>query len=218
MIHLVLVDDHDVVREGLQTLLNAQPDICVVGDAADGAIALHLVEQLHPDVLLVDLKLKLDGISGLEVARRTRAISPHTQVVVLSMLTSVAYVAEAMRVGVVGYVGKGAGIVELLAAVRAAAQGKHYLDSQLDHDALDRYLDLTDGLQPDPYEELTIRERDVLALVAQGRTSAEIAAMWVVSRRTVESHRSNMMRKLGLTSQADVIRFAVRRGILVIEE
>ena len=216
MIRVVLVDDHDIVRQGLRSLLEQHADIRVVGDAADGPQALDLVERIRPDVLVVDMSLP--GLSGLEVMRQVRQRLPMIRVVVLSMYSNVAHVAEALRSGAMAYVVKEEGIRELVTAVRAAAQGRHYLVPQLNQSTIDDYLQRSTGVQADPYDTLTKREREVLGLVAQGHTSAEIADRWVVSRRTVEAHRSNMMRKLHLKTQADVICFALRRGLLLVED
>lgn len=216
MIHVILVDDHDMVRQGLRLLLEEQPDIRIVGDVADGEAALALVEKSRPDVLVVDLMLP--DLSGLEVVRIVRQRFPSVGIVVLSMYSNVAHVAEALRTGALAYVVKEAGIRELVTAVREANRGRQYLSSQLDRDAIDEYTAQLTSLQADPFDALTPREREVLVLVAQGHTSAEIAERWVVSRRTVEAHRCHMMNKLGFASQADVVRFAVRRGLLPIEE
>ena len=216
MIRVVLVDDHDIVRQGLRALLEVHPDIHVIGDVADGFRALDLVERTRPDVLVVDLLLP--GLSGLELIRLVRQRLPMVRIVVLSMYSNVAHVAEALRSGALAYVVKEEGIRELVTAVRAAAQDRLYLAPQIDQSAIDEYLERSTGVQADPYDALTPREREVLALVAKGYTSAEIADRWVVSRRTVESHRSHMMRKQHFKTQADVIRFALRRGLLSVEE
>jgi DNA-binding NarL/FixJ family response regulator len=216
MIRVILVDDHDMVRQGLRTLLEEQADIQVAGDAADGSAALDLVERIGPDVLVVDIALP--GLSGFDVTRQVRQRFPGVRVVVLSMHSNVAHVAEALRSGAIAYVVKHEGIRELVTAVRAAALGRPYLSPQCDRAAVDAYLKRTTGKQADLYETLTGREREVLVLVAQGFTNAEIAETWVVSRRTVEAHRSHMMNKLHLKTQADVVRFALRRGLLVVEE
>ena len=216
MIRVVLVDDHDIVRQGLRSLLEEHPDIQVVGDSADGLIALDLVERTRPDVFVVDLSLP--GLPGLEVIRLVRLRTPTVRIVVLSMYSNVAHVAEALRAGAMAYVVKEDGIRELVTAVRAVAQNCQYLTPQLDQSAIDDYLERSTGVQDDPYDTLTPREREVLALVVEGYTSAEIADRWVVSRRTVESHRSHMMRKLHLKTQSDVIRLALRRGLILVEE
>lgn len=207
----------DALREqGLRSLLEEHLDIQVVGDVADGLKALDVVERTHPDVLVLDLLLP--GLSGLELIRLVRQRLPTVRIVVLSMYSNIAHVAEAMRSGAMAYVVKEEGIRELVTAVRSAAQNYHYLTPQLDQSAIDEYLERSTGVQADRYDTLTPREREVLALVTQGYTSAEIAHRWVVSRRTVESHRSHMMHKLHLKTQSDLIRFAVRRGLMGVEE
>ncbi len=216
MIRVVLVDDHDMVRQGLRLLLEEQDDIQVVGDVADGLAALNLVERAKPDVIVVDLMLA--GLSGLEVARHVRQRYPMVQVLVLSMYSNVAHVAAALRIGATAYVVKEAGSRELVTAVRESAQGRQYLSPQLDRKAIQDYQERLNDLHADPFDTLTKRECEVLVLVAEGYTSAEIAERWVVSRRTVETHRAHMMRKLGFSSQADVVRFALRRGLLSIED
>ena len=140
MIRVVIVDDHDIVRQGLRSLLEEHPDILVVGDSADGLVALDLVEITRPDVLVVDLSLP--GLSGLEVIRLVRHHLPTVRVVVLSMYSNVAHVAEALRSGAMAYVVKEGGIRELVTAVRAVAQNLHYLAPQLDQSAIDEYLSL----------------------------------------------------------------------------
>jgi len=216
MIRVVLLDDHDIVRQGIKSLLDAQPDIMVAGDTDDGAKALGLVERYRPNVLVTDFKLT--GIMGLEVTRQVRQRFPNTRVVVLSMYSNVVHVVEALRSGASAYVVKDAGIQELIDAVRAAAADQVYLSSQLDPDAIEDYRRQSEAETINPYDELTKREREVLILVAQGYTSGQIADMWVVSRRTVETQRASMMHKLDLETQADLVRYALRRGLLPHED
>ncbi len=215
MIRVVLVDDHGIVRQGVRTLLEEQADILVIGDCEEGAQALTLVQRMQPDVLVADLMMP--GLGGLDLIQRVRQSNPATQVVVLSMHANVAYVAESLRRGAIGYVIKQADIRELVSAVRAAAGGKRHLSPGIDEAGVRESLRLSATAPIDPLEKLSQRERQVLECVARGHTNAEIAASLGLSRRTVETHRANMMRKLGLESQADVIRFALRRGLLPIE-
>lgn len=216
MIRVILVDDHDMVRQGLRLLLEEDPDVRVVGDVADGEEALRLVERIKPDVLVVDLMLP--GLSGLNVTREVKHRFPMVRVIVLSMYSNVPHVAEALRCGAKAYVVKESGIRELVTAVHEVALGRQYWSPQLDREAVEAYVQRLTDMPADPFDALTQREHEVLVLVAQGHTSAEIAERWVVSPRTVEAHRAHMMKKLGFTSQADVVRFAVRRGLLSIEE
>lgn len=216
MIRVVLVEDHDIVRQGIRLLLEEQPDITVVGDIHTGADGLLLVEQYKPDVLVTDMKLS--GITGLELTRQVRHRFPATQVVVLSMYANVVHVVEALRSGACAYVVKDSGILELVKAVRAAAEGHVHLGPELDLNGIEEYRRQTEAEIANPYETLTRREREVLLLVAQGYTSNQIAELWVVSRRTVETQRASMMHKLNLESQADLVRFALRRGLLPADE
>lgn len=212
MTSIVLGDDHHVVRQGLRALLEAEPDFSVVGEAADGLEVVRLVEKLKPDVLVTDLMM--GGMNGLEAARQVSKVSPHTNVVMLSMHGNESYVIEALRAGAKAYVLKESSSEDLVHAVREAAAGHHYLGSSLSERAIETYMSKSASATQDPYESLTTREREVLHLVAQGRTSIEIAEKIFISRRTVEIHRANMMRKLGLHTKTDLIRYALRRGIL----
>lgn len=212
MITIVLADDHPIVRQGLRALLAAEPGYEVVGEAADGLAAARLVEQLRPAVLVVDLMMP--GLGGLEVIRRVRALPSPPQVIVLSMHADEVYVLDALRSGASAYVLKENDTAELIGAVRAVAAGQRYLSPPLSERAIDSYLRQSHATPLDAFELLTTREREVLRLVAEGHTNAAIAARLSISPRTAETHRANLMRKLGLHSQADLVRFAVRRGLL----
>ncbi len=212
MTTIVLADDHHVVRQGLRTLLEVEPDFHVIGEAANGLEAVKLVESLQPDVLVVDLMM--DDISGLEVTREVSKHSSGTAVVILSMYSNEGYVVEALRNGAKAYVLKESTSNELVRAVHEAAVGRHYLSSSLSERAIEVYKQKLEGTSLDSYDMLTSREREVLYMVVHGNTSAEIAARLCISRRTVEIHRTNIMRKLGLHNQTGLLRFALQRGIL----
>ncbi|HXL15816.1 MAG TPA: response regulator transcription factor [Methylomirabilota bacterium] len=210
---IVLGDDHKIVLRGLRALLEAQPGFTVLGEAADGLKVTSLVERLKPDVLVVDLMMP--GLSGFDVTRRVTKKLPKTHVVILSMYSSEAHVVEALRSGAAAYVLKDASAEELVTAIREAAMGRRYLSAPFSNDLIDSYLKRPGGI--DPYETLTPREREVLHLVAEGLTSGEIAGRLFISPRTAESHRANLMRKLGLRSRTDLVRFAFQRGIVPLE-
>lgn len=209
---LLLADDHRIVRDGLRAILQSEPGFELAGEAADGVEAVRLAERLHPDVAILDLMMP--GLNGLEVTRRVVKQSPRTRVVVLSMHAEQAYVVEALRAGASAYVLKEASAEELVRAIRAAAQGERYLSAPFSEDMLGDYARRTEQKPLDPFEKLTFREREVLQLTAEGHTGAEISERLFISPRTVESHRANLMRKLSVRNQKELIRYAVRRGIL----
>ncbi len=211
MITILLADDHSIVRQGLRALLEVEPDFCIVGEAADGLEVTQLIEYLRPDVLVLDLMMP--GLDGLEVTRRVNQRSPQTRVIILSMYGNEAYVVEVLRNGAAGYVLKKSTADELVRAVRAVVAGQRYLSPPLSEQTIETYMQKADESTQDLYDLLTAREREVLYLVAEGHTNAEIAARLFISPRTVEMHRANLMRKLDLRSQADLIRYALRRGI-----
>ncbi len=209
---IVLAEDHHVVRQGLRALLAAEPEFSVTGEAADGLKAVEVVERLKPDVLIADVMLP--GLNGLEVTRQVRQRFPRTRVVVLSMHANEAYVLEALRNGASGYVVKDASAANLVQAVREAAAGRRYLSPPLSDRAIEAYAQRAAAGPFDPYDILTTREREVLHLTAEGASSSQAAARLSISPRTVETHRANLMRKLSLRTQADLIRYALQRGIL----
>ncbi|MCX6000762.1 MAG: response regulator transcription factor [Chloroflexi bacterium] len=212
---IVIADDHYVVRRGLRTLLESEPGFRIVGEANDGLEAVDLVERLQPGMLVLDLMMP--GLNGLEVARRTRKISPRTDVVVLSMYANEAYVVEALRAGAKAYVLKQSTPEELLQAARAAIGGRLYLSRSISRKNVEAYARDDESTPSDPYDLLTNRERDVLHLAAQGCSSPEIADRLSISRRTVEGHRAALMRKLALHTQTDLVRYALQRGIVTLE-
>jgi two-component system response regulator NreC len=212
-ISIVLGDDHKVILRGLRAVLEAQPGFAVIGEASDGLKVAALVEKLKPDVLVLDLMMP--GLSGFDVTRRVTKRLPKTRVVILTMYSSEPHVIEALRSGAMAYVVKDASAEELVTAIREAAAGRRFLSTPFSSDLIESYLKRPGGT--DPYETLTPREREVLHLVAEGLTSSEIAARLFISPRTAESHRANLMRKLGLRSRTDLVRFAFQRGIVPLE-
>jgi two-component system, NarL family, response regulator NreC len=215
MTSIVLADDHHVVRQGLRALLEAEAGFSIAGEAADGLEAADLVERLKPDVLVVDLMMP--GLNGLEVTRQVSKRSPQTRVILLSMHANEGYVLEALRHGANAYVLKDCTATELTRAVREVAAGRRYLSPPLSERAIEAYLQKSKAATLDVYDTLTGREREVLQLVAEGHSNAEISSRLFISPRTVEIHRANLMRKLGLRNQTDLIRFALRRGIVPLE-
>lgn len=211
---IVVADDHHVVRQGLCVLLKAEPGFSVVGEAADGSEAVELVERLSPDVLLLDLMMP--NLDGLEVTRQVSRRAPRTRVVILSMHANDAYVVEALHHGAVGYVLKDSSAADLILAVHEVMEGRRYLSPPLSERAIDIYVQTGRSESAEAHDQLTCREREVLQLVSEGYTTAEIADRLTLSPRTVEMHRRNLMVKLGLHNQLDVFRYAVQHGIVQI--
>jgi two-component system response regulator NreC len=209
---IVLADDHHLVRQGFRSLLETEPDFAVVGEAADGLEAVRLTEQLQPNILVTDLIMP--ALTGIEVVNQVRRRQPKTQVVVLSMHRNEAYVLECLRHGAAAYVMKDSTAADFVKAIREALAGRRYLSPPFSDSAIDAYINKAQGEALDPYEKLTIREREVLQLKAESHSMAEIAQRLFISSRTVEIHRTNLMRKLHLRTQTDLIRFALRRGLL----
>jgi DNA-binding NarL/FixJ family response regulator len=216
MTTIVLADDHHLVREGLRALLEAEPDFSVVAEAANGLSAVELVEQHRPDVAIVDLMMP--DLNGLEVARHVNQHAPDTRIVILSMHANEAYVLQALRNGASAYVLKESRANDLVHAVCEVLGGRHYLSPPLSERAIESYIQKSQSAALDPYETLTTREREILHLTAQGHSATEIATRLSLSPRTIETHRANLMRKLDLHTQTDLIRYALRKGIIPLEE
>ena len=212
---VLLADDHPIVRQGLRHLFDAEPDLKIVGEASDGLQAVQLTEKFRPNVLIVDIMMP--GLNGLEVLRQVKDRSPSTCSIVLSMQSADVYVVEALKSGALGYVLKETGPSELINAVQQVIAGKRYLSPILSERLIDVLLQTTDGLTRDPYETLTNREREILQMVAEGMTTSAIAKRLSISPRTAELHRGRMMDKLGLNNQTELIRYALKRGILPLD-
>ena len=212
---LLLVDDHPIIRQGLRHLFEGEPEFRVVGEAEDGVEALRLVERLKPNILVVDMMMP--GLNGLEVLRQIKHISPDTRAIVLSMQSADAYVIEALKNGAAGYVLKDTGPSELVNAVHEVIQGNQYLSAKLSEKLQASGRRIIDT-PTDAYETLTSREREILQMTAEGRTSQEIGEKLIISPRTVEIHRRNLINKLGIKNQADLIRFAIKRGIISMDD
>lgn len=214
-VKVLLADDHPIVRQGLRNLLNSEQDFKVVGEASDGLSALEIVEKQHPDVLVVDMMMP--GLNGLEVIRRAIHILPGLRIIVLSMQNADAYVVDALKFGALGYVLKDTGPAELIQAIRDVVAGQRYLSPAISERLGNTFISLADEITDDPYNRLTNREREIFQLIAEGNTSTEIAVRLSISVRTAELHRSNVMSKLNLHSQNDLIRYALKRGILSLD-
>lgn len=211
---IVIADDHPVVRNGLRQLFEGEAGIEVAGEAGDGHEAIEVTEQSRPAVLLLDWMLP--GLNGLDVLHRVTQSCPETKVLVFSMHAEESYVLAALRGGATGYALKSSGGDDLVEAVRTVAQGQRYLSAPLTERAIETYIERSSG-ERDPYDSLTQREREVLQLTAEGQTNQDIADQLSISPRTVETHRANIMRKLHLHGQTELIRFALQRGIIPLQ-
>jgi two-component system, NarL family, response regulator NreC len=212
LINIILADDHNLIRQGVRSLLEKQPDLRVIAEAADGVNAARLAESLKPDILIVDLMM--DGLNGIEVTRRVTKNLPETRVVVLTVYNNEKVVLESLRAGAKAYVLKESCSDDLIHAIHEAASGHFYLGPPLSERAVKAYMERTPEICSDPQDSLTIREREVLNLLAQGWTNVKIATQLYISRRTVEIHRANIARKLSIHTQGELIRYAIRNGVL----
>ncbi len=211
-LRILLADDHAVLREGLRLLLDGQPDMEVVGEAGDGHAAWHLALQLRPDIVVMDLALP--GMDGVEATRRLKGERPDVKILVLTMHQDAGLLQRALRAGAAGFVLKRSAAHALTHAIRAIAQGELYLDPLLAEGAAARLI-REPGLKGlEPRDNLSEREQEVLHLVAAGHTNKEIAAQLGLSAKTVETYKARLMSKLGLHTRAEIVRYAVRRGLL----
>jgi DNA-binding NarL/FixJ family response regulator len=214
-IRVLLVDDHKMMREGLSALLVSEGDIEVVGEASDGRIALDLVRTLSPDVVVMDVGMP--ELNGVEATRRIRADHERVKVVALSTHADKRYVHHMLDAGACGYVLKIAAHEELVRAVRAASLGKTYLSPEIAGLVVERSTSPHSGGDISAYSSLGAREREVLQLVAEGKTSKEIAKEMHISIKTVETHRRNIVQKLGMHGTAELTKYAVREGLSSLE-
>lgn len=212
MVNILLADDHEVVRKGLKALLSAEPDFNIIGEAGDGIDTVELVSKLQPDILVLDLMMP--GMNGLEVTRRLTKKNPDVGIIILSMHSNEAYVLEALRSGARAYVLKESPPEELILGIREVVAGHQYLSSPLSEKSIDSYTQKVEFSENEPFSSLTAREREILFLIAQGRSNSEIADELGISARTVETHRTNLMHKLGLHNHAQLMQFAIRKGIM----
>jgi two-component system response regulator NreC len=215
MIRVLLADDHTIVREGVRLCLEAMGDIEVVAEAEDGQAAVQLAHQLRPDVAVVDLTMP--RLSGVEAIRQIKRDHPEIEVVVLSVHDSEPYVVQALRAGAAGYVLKRNAATELAAAIRAAHDGQAYLHPSIARRVIDDYLSrirASEDVAAEPHERLTPREREVLQLAAEGHSTRVIAGLLFLSAKTVEHHRASLMTKLGLHGQTELVKYAIRAGLV----
>ena len=207
-IRILLADDHAVVRQGFKMILAAQPDMEIVGEAGNGREAVEMAEHLHPDVAVIDVAMP--ELNGIEATRRMGESTPRTRVLALSMHKDSVYVREILRAGARGYLLKDQIASDLIAAVRAVARGEGYISPAVSDAVLNDYRRHVS----DPIDLLTSREREVLQMIAEGKTNKEIATVLDLSVYTIDAHRGRIMEKLNLHSVNELVRFAVRNGLI----
>jgi DNA-binding NarL/FixJ family response regulator len=212
-VRIVLADDHTVMRNGLRLLLERQPHLQVVGEAADGRQAVALSESASPDVVIMDIGMP--NLNGIEAARQIVDRNPRTAIAILSMHSDESYVIRALKAGARAYLLKDSAEADLLAAVRALTEGKSFFSPAISKILVEDYMrQLESRGAEDTYELLTKREREILQLLAEGRTNKEVANMLNLSLYTVETHRTHILQKLNLHSVPELILYAVRKGII----
>ena len=216
MITVFLADDHAVVRDGLRFLLEAQPDLTVVGDAADGRLAVRRAAQLCPDVVIMDIAMP--ELNGIEAALQIGDVCPRTQVVILSMHSTTEHVFRALQAGVRGYLLKESAGMEVVDAVRAVHAGRRYLSQKIADRLIDDYVRQRQAAEArGPLARLSPREREVLQLVVEGESSTQIASTLFLSPKTVETYRSRLMQKLGIDDLPGLVKFAIQHGLTPLE-
>jgi len=212
-ITVLLADDHRILREGIRSLLEKEPDIEVVAEASEGGEAVAKAQQLSPDLVLMDITMP--GMNGLEATRQIKALKPGVKVLILTMHESNQYISQFLRSGASGYVLKDTAAQELVGAIRAVNQGDAFLYPSIARMLLEEYLQkVQSGEESGSYDGLTDREREVLRMVAEGKTNKEIADDLSLSVRTVQAHRANLMGKLHMHDRTELVRYAIRKGLI----
>ncbi|WP_106765831.1 response regulator transcription factor [Paenibacillus faecalis] len=217
MVRLLIVDDHAVVRSGLKLLLGEKQNIDVVGEAADGDEAIRLAKELHPDVILMDLSMP-HGKDGMTATEELKKMLPDIYILILTMHDDEQYLFRSIQVGASGYILKNAPHEELLTAIHHVAAGNAYLTPMATKRLMGQYIEqVKNGEGADEFDTLSDREREVLSWTAKGYSNKEIAENLIISVKTVETHKSNLMEKLGLKTRPDLIKYAMKKGLLTFE-
>lgn len=214
-IKVVLADDHTVVRDGLRALLEADPEIRVVGDAANGEQVINRVRELMPDIVIMDISMP--NINGIDATRIIMQDSPQVGVIILSMLGTADHVYHALQAGVRGYLLKESAGREVKDAVQAVFNGDMYFSRPITHTIITDYMNHHQDLQKGPLESLSLRESEILCLVVEGKTSVQIGNVLNLSPKTVESYRSRMMDKLGVSDLTELMKFAIKHGLISLD-
>jgi two-component system response regulator NreC len=212
-IRVLIADDHTIVREGIRMILTAQPDIEVVGEAANGQEAIDLTRKLRPDVVVMDISMP--GVSGINATKAIKAEMPEVNVLALTMHEDETYVFQLLKAGASGYVLKRGAASDLVNAVRAASKGEAFLYPSVAKAVVQDYLQRVEaGEERERWDGLTQREREILKLIAEGYTNQEIAQKLYISVKTVQTHRAHILEKLGLHDRTELVRYAIRKGLI----
>ena len=211
---VLLAEDHTIVRKGLRSLLDKETGIKVVGEAEDGREAIAKAEELHPDVVVMDIAMP--GLNGLEATRQIKKRFHDIKIIILTMHTNKEYVSQTLKAGASGYLVKKAAPDELISAINAVHKGNSFLSPSISRMVIDEYIQRSKEISEgeEGFEQLTVREREVLQLIAEGRKTREIAELLYISIKTVETHRAHIMNKLDIHSTAELTRYAIRKGII----
>ena len=216
-IRVLLVEDHTIVRKGLRSLLDGEAGIEVIGEAEDGREAVEKVQQLLPDVVLMDIAMP--GLNGLEATRQIKKRFPEVQVLILTMHANEEYIFQILRAGASGYVVKQVAPTELISAIRAAYRGESFLSPSISKKVIQEYIRQAEAMgEENSYDRLTDREREVLQLIAEGHSNREIAELLHISAKTVQTHRAHLMDKLDIHSTAELTQYAIRKGVISVDE
>lgn len=212
---ILLADDHRIVREGLRNMIIKQPGFEIIGEAEDGLSAVKQARKLSPDVVIMDIGMP--GLNGIEATRQIKSESPHIKVIALSMYAERRFVAEMLKAGASAYLLKDSAVDELFQAIRASLANKIYLSQSIADNVIKDYVEHIPRENFSPFSILSQREREVLQLLAEGKSTKEIAALLYVSVKTVETHRQNIMDKLNLRSVAELTKYAIREGLTALD-
>ena len=213
-IRILIVDDHTLFRETLRNFLERDDSIEVIGEAGDGIEAMHQVERLQPDIVLMDVAMP--NVNGLQATRQIKKGNPSVKVIMLTMYDTEQYISEMMRVGASGYILKRASAHELLTAIHSVSRGDAYLFPPVTQEVMRGHLEQTvGGEKAERQEQLTARERELICLIADGETNKRIAELLNISYHTVQTHRLNLMKKLNVHDSAQLVRYAIRKGLVV---
>lgn len=215
-IQVIIADDHAIIRDGLRAILDAQPDIQVVGDASDGREAVQLAAKLKPDLVILDISMPV--MNGIEAMEEILLQNPRCKVIILSMHATSEYILRAFQAKANGYLLKESAGKEVVDAVRSVYSGQRYLSQKVSDRMIDEFIRMQEqGTVSQPLENLSLREREVLQLVVEGRSSAEIAGELGLSIKSVETYRSRLMQKLGISDLPGLVKFAIRQGLISLE-